>query len=47
MYILGAFGRIYKGTWTHKTVDSGEVSQIVAIKTIKSKTLFIVHSLKL
>ena len=35
--ILGAFGVIYKGTWTHKAADSIEVTHQVALKTIKSE----------
>ena len=34
--VLGEFGQVYKGTWVHKTTDGNAVSQVVAIKTIKS-----------
>ena len=32
----GEFGRVYKGTWVHVTTDGNTVSEVVAVKTIKS-----------
>ena len=39
LYIMciGEFGKVYKGTWVHKSSNGDEVSQIVAVKTIKGK----------
>ena len=34
----GEFGRVFKGTWTHSS-DGGEISEEVAVKTIKSMIL--------
>ena len=33
---LGEFGKVYKGTWVHNTKNGDTVSQVVAVKTIKS-----------
>ena len=33
---LGEFGCVYKGIWTQTTVEKEEMSDVVAIKTIKS-----------
>ena len=33
---LGEFGKVYKGTWLQKTKNGDIVSQVVAVKTIKS-----------
>ena len=33
---LGEFGKVYKGTWQHKTDNGDTESKVVAIKTIKS-----------
>lgn len=39
---IGKFGRVFKGTWTHQSsVDGKEVSEEVAIKTIKSIIVWI------
>ena len=36
--LLGEFSNVHKGVWTHKDTTSGkEISEIVAIKTIKCK----------
>lgn len=40
----GEFGQVYKGTWVHKTTDGNTVSQVVAVKTIKSITLCHTHA---
>ena len=34
---LGQFGKVYKGMWQHKSDIEDAVSQVVAVKTIKSK----------
>ena len=36
---VGEFGKVYKGTWQHKTDSGDTVSQVVAVKTIKSKSV--------
>ena len=36
LYYLGEFGRVYKGIWTHTTVEKEKISDVVAVKTIKS-----------
>ena len=36
MVCVGEFGKVYKGTWQHKTDRGDTVSQVVAVKTIKS-----------
>ena len=33
---LGEFGKVYKGVWQHKSDFGDAVSQVVAVKTIKS-----------
>ena len=33
---IGEFGKVYKGTWVHKTDNGDTISQVVAVKTIKS-----------
>ena len=33
---LGEFGRVYKGTWKYKDSFESTVSEVVAIKTVKS-----------
>ena len=38
---LGEFGKVYKGTWVHKTDNGDTISQVVAVKTIKS--MYIAH----
>ena len=35
MYV-GEFGKVYKGTWERKSDNGDAISQIVAVKTIKS-----------
>ena len=43
-YYTGEFGKVYKGTWVH-TADNGDaISQVVAIKTIKSAYVVTVHT---
>ena len=37
----GEFGRVYKGTWVHVTTDGNTVSEVVAVKTIKS--IYLIH----
>ena len=36
LYQLGEFGCVYKGIWTQTTVEKEEISDVVAIKTVKS-----------
>ena len=36
---IGEFGRVFKGTWTHQS-DGREITEEVAVKTIKSMILF-------
>ena len=36
---IGEFGRVYKGTWVHMTIDGNTVTEVVAVKTIKSNEL--------
>ena len=36
MTIAGEFGQVYKGKWLHENPDGEPLSQVVAIKTIKS-----------
>ena len=36
---IGEFGRVFKGTWTHQN-DGREITEEVAVKTIKSMILF-------
>ena len=33
---IGEFGQVFKGTWVRMTSDGNTVSEVVAIKTIKS-----------
>ena len=40
-YYIGEFGKVYKGTWRH-TADNGDaISQVVAVKTIKSAYIYL------
>ena len=36
IHVVGEFGEVFKGKWVHKNPDGNTVSQVVAIKTIKS-----------
>ena len=33
---IGEFGCVYKGIWTQKTAEKERISDVVAVKTIKS-----------
>ena len=34
--ITGEFGKVYKGTWVHMSPNGNAISEVVAVKTIKS-----------
>ena len=36
---VGEFGKVYKGTWQRKADNGVTVSEVVAVKTIKSTQL--------
>jgi len=38
-FLVGEFGLVFKGVWTHEAADGNEMSTEVAIKTIKSMNL--------
>ena len=40
MYELGEFGCVYKGIWTQITAENEKISDAIAVKTIKSMSLY-------
>lgn len=41
LYRLGEFGCVYKGIWTQITAEKEKISDVVAVKTIKSMLTYV------